>query len=98
MKILITSIVDLEKTAHNRLHEFVRHLSKNHDITVISVNDWWKAKEADIKVYKQSFEDVLPAINIHYLTTRKRNPAWQEVFSVQTLTKTLQQIDYTKFD
>jgi len=30
MKILITSIVDLRKTAPNRLHHFILH------------NDWWK--------------------------------------------------------
>ncbi len=30
MRILITSIVDLRKTAPNRLHHFILH------------NDWWK--------------------------------------------------------
>jgi len=35
MKILMSSIVDLRKTAHNRLHQFVNHLLKRHEITVL---------------------------------------------------------------
>jgi len=57
MKILITSIVDLKKSQHQTLrkfnqnvqhfgwirpHQFVKHLSKKHDVTVLSINDWWK--------------------------------------------------------
>jgi len=42
VKILVSSIVDLSKTSHNRLHQFIRHLSRNHSITVLSINDWWK--------------------------------------------------------
>lgn len=98
MRILITSIIDLEKTAHNRLHEFIRSLSKNHDITVVSINDWWKAKQTNVKVYSQSFENILSAINIRHLTTRQFSPALQEVFSVLVLNKILEEIDYTKFD
>ena len=98
MRILITSIVDLEKTAHNRLHEFVRHLSKHHDITVISINDWWKANQTDVKLYSQSFEDMLSAINIRHLTTRKLSPPLQETCSVLVLNKILEEIDYAGFD
>lgn len=98
MRILITSIVDLEKTAHNRLHEFVRYLSKHHDITVISINDWWKASQTNTKLYSQSFEDILSAINIRHLTTRKLSPPLQEAFSVLTLNKILEEIDYAGFD
>ena len=45
MKILITSVVDLKKTAHNRLHQFVKYLNRNHEVVVLSINDWWKADQ-----------------------------------------------------
>jgi len=44
MKILMTSIVDLKKSQHNRPHQFVKYLSKKHDVTVLSINDWWKGE------------------------------------------------------
>ena len=57
MKILITSIVDLKKSQHQTLgkfdqnvqhfgwvrpHQFVKYLSEKHEVTVLSINDWWK--------------------------------------------------------
>ena len=50
MKILVTSIVDLKKTAHNRLHQFVRYLAQNHEVTVLSINDWWKANQTNAEL------------------------------------------------
>ena len=41
MKILLTSIVDLKKSQHNRPNQLVKHLSWKHEITVHSINDWW---------------------------------------------------------
>ncbi|MDP3104164.1 MAG: hypothetical protein Q8M95_06105 [Candidatus Methanoperedens sp.] len=42
MNILMTSIVDMKKSQHNRPHQLVKNLSKKHDITVLSINDRWK--------------------------------------------------------
>ena len=50
MKIGITSLVDLDSSAHNRLHQFIKYLLRGDDITVISINkqaekkliEWWK--------------------------------------------------------
>ncbi len=42
MNILMTSIMDMKKSRHNRPHQLVKHISKKHDITVLSINDWWK--------------------------------------------------------
>jgi hypothetical protein len=39
---------DLKKSQHNRPHHFVKHLSKKHDITVLSINDWWKGGQGDM--------------------------------------------------
>ena len=73
MKILITSIVDLKKAAHNsRLHQFLMYLSKNHEITVLSVNDWWKAEWDDkSNEYGEDFADLFDKISIRYLTEKK---------------------------
>ncbi len=98
MKILITSIVDLRKTSHNRLHQFIRHLSPNHSITVLSINDWWKTSQTDVSQYQAGVEDILKNIDIRYFTTGKLSPYLQEVFSVATMNRILAEIDYTSFD
>lgn len=94
MNILITSIVDLNKAAPNRLHQFVKYLSKKHDITVLSINDWWKDKQTDVKLYSESFGDILQNIEIVYLTKRRISPYLQEAFSVMGFGKILNKGDY----
>ena len=47
MKILMTSIVDLKKSQHNRPHQLVKYLSKKHEITVHSINDWWNGGQEE---------------------------------------------------
>jgi len=81
MRILITSIVDLRKTAPNRLHHFIRHLSQKHEITAICINDWWKASLVDTSKYYQDFKDVLDNIEIKYITEKKISPFKQELLS-----------------
>lgn len=98
MRILITSIVDLRKTSHNRLHQFIMHVSRNHIITVLSINDWWKTSQTDVSQYQMGVEDMLRGVDIKYFTTRKLSPYLQEVFSFVTLNRILKEIDYTKFD
>ncbi|NJD54587.1 MAG: hypothetical protein FIB07_17215 [Candidatus Methanoperedens sp.] len=51
MKILLTSIVDLKKSQHNRPHELVKYLSRKHEITALSINDWWKGGPEEIKSF-----------------------------------------------
>lgn len=81
MKILITSIIDLKKSQHNRPHQFVKYLSKKHDVTVLSINDWWKGKQADMCSYSKYFDDIFSRIDYKYLTEKKLNPMLQELFS-----------------
>ena len=47
MNILMTSIVDLKKSQHNRSHQLVKYLSKKHEITVLSINDWWNGGQEE---------------------------------------------------
>ncbi|MCE7698058.1 MAG: glycosyltransferase [Methanobacterium paludis] len=79
MKILVTSIVDLKKSQHNRPHQFVKYLSKHHDITVLSINDWWKGNQGDLNSYSSDFNDIFKGVDFHYLTERKVPPILQEV-------------------
>jgi glycosyltransferase involved in cell wall biosynthesis len=81
MRILITSIVDLKKSQHNRPHHFLRYLSKKHDITVLSINDWWKGKQDNLEFYSREFDDIFERIKNIYLTKNKINPILQEVLS-----------------
>ncbi|MDP1553535.1 MAG: hypothetical protein Q8M06_11035, partial [Methanobacteriaceae archaeon] len=79
MKILMTSIIDLKKSQHNRPHQFLKNLSKNHEITVLSINDWWKGKQGDLESYFSDFEDIFESVEFHYLTERKVSPVIQEL-------------------
>lgn len=81
MRILITSIVDLRKTAPNRLHHFIKYLSKKHEITAVCINDWWKAKLVDTSKYYQDFMEIFNNIEIKYITEKRISPFKQEFFS-----------------
>ena len=80
VRILITSIVDLMRSQHNRPHHFVRYLSKKHDVTVLSINDWWKRRQDDLESYSSEFDDVFKRIGYFYLTEKKVSPILQELF------------------
>lgn len=79
MKIGITSLVDLESSAHNRLHQFIKYLSKNHDITIICINDWWKKEQSTEE--DGYLKDTLNSVEIKYFTDKKISPVIQEVLS-----------------
>ena len=79
MKILMTSIVDLKKSQHNRPHQFVRYLSKKHEVTVLSINDWWKGGQDDLESYSSEFNDVFKRIDYFYLTDKRVSPILQEL-------------------
>lgn len=83
MRILITSIVDLKSSQHNRPHQFVKYLSKRHDITVLSINDWWKAGQDDLKGYTSDFESIFDKVDIIHLTDKKISPILQELLSAR---------------
>jgi glycosyltransferase involved in cell wall biosynthesis len=77
MKILFSSIVDLKKSLHNRPHEFIKYLKEKHDLTIISINDWWKHQfSKGVNEFDPLFND----IKYIYLTDKKLSPILQEVF------------------
>ena len=100
MKILVSSIVDLKNSAHNsRLHQFLKYLSRDHDISVLSVNDCWKAKcDQTAENYSQSFKDLFDKIDLFYLTNKQVSPIVQEALSVVTVRGTLDKIGISDYD
>jgi glycosyltransferase involved in cell wall biosynthesis len=79
MKILVTSMTDLKASQHNRPHQFVRYLAQKHDVTVLSINDWWKNGQRTSDTYKLGFDDFFDQVDYRYLTHRKISPIAQEV-------------------
>lgn len=80
MKILMTSIVDLKKSQHNRPHQFVKYLSEKHEITVVSISDNWKDEQFNSKDYNKDFQRIFDKIDYHFLTEKDVSPVIQEVF------------------
>ena len=100
MKILVSSIVDLKNSAHNsRLHQFLKYLSHDHDISVLSVKDCWKAKwDQTAENYNRSFKDLFEQIDLIYLTDRQVSPVIQEALSLATVGGTLDRIGISDYD
>ncbi|MBI2830663.1 MAG: glycosyltransferase family 4 protein [Chloroflexi bacterium] len=98
MRILVTSMVDVKKSAHNRLHQFLRHLSLKNDITVFSINDWWKEGQTDTGLYRKDLDEVLQKTRIKYFTERKASPVFQELFSFAGIGRQLDGVSPHSFD
>jgi glycosyltransferase involved in cell wall biosynthesis len=78
MDVLISSLVDLNKSQHNRPHEFVKYLSKKHNVTVLSINDWWKECQIESNTHQFQFKDYIQNAEYHYITNKKVSPFLQE--------------------
>lgn len=94
MKILITSIVDLKKSQHNRPHQFVKYLSRKHEVTVLSINDWWKGGQDNLDAYSSEFDDIFKRIEYSYLTERKVSPILQELLFRKKVKEILKEEDF----
>jgi glycosyltransferase involved in cell wall biosynthesis len=93
MHVLVTSIIDLEKTPYSRLHHFIEHLlSRGHSVTVISIRDTWKHKGQ-----KQN-QALMKRIRVHYLTDGGIGPLLQKGKAVFTLSSILKKIDLKNVD
>jgi glycosyltransferase involved in cell wall biosynthesis len=90
----MTSIVDLKKSQHNRSHQFVKYLSKKHEVTVLSINDWWKGGQDNLEAYSSEFNDVFKRIEYFYLTERKVSPILQELLFRRKVKELLKEGDF----
>jgi glycosyltransferase involved in cell wall biosynthesis len=100
MRILISSLIDLQKSSHNsRLHQFLKYLSKNHNITVLSLNDWWKSNwDNRSNEYQDDFHHVFDNIESLYLTDKKISPVLQDILSVLRPQKIESLLKNVKYD
>jgi glycosyltransferase involved in cell wall biosynthesis len=94
---LIASIIDVKKAAPNRLHHFIKYLSKNHDITVICLNDSWKAKQVNTELQYKDFHAIISNIKVRYITESPISPIRQEIFSPLYI-KDIKELQDEKFD
>lgn len=85
MKIFISSIIDIHRTAHSRLHQFIKYLSENHDVTVLCINDWWKSKHTNID--SKDHDHFFKKITLFYITQKHVSPIIQELFSYYAIRK-----------
>lgn len=85
MRILITTIVDPKRSAYSRMHAFAIHLSKRHSVTILSVNDSWKASLPSSKKYEEEFEKSMTSIETVFITDKKKSLVSQELFSKRPL-------------
>jgi len=89
LRILVTSVVDLKKSQHNRSFQFIKHLSNHHDVTVVTINDWWKGSQDDLHQYSKSFEEVFNRIDFRTLTDKRISPLLQEILPSRTMREVL---------
>ncbi|MBN2458624.1 glycosyltransferase family 4 protein [Candidatus Woesearchaeota archaeon] len=93
MNILITSIIDLEKTTYSRLHHFIEHLvSKGHKVTVISIRDSWKKTDA------RQNQALLKKIRVRYITEKEIGPIMQKGSAIFRMKRILKGIDISRID
>ncbi len=81
MRLLITSVVDPENSAHCRVHEFARYLSRRHDVTILSINDCWKKKQKSSSTYHEDWIASASNITLKHLTDENLTLMRQEMFS-----------------
>jgi len=86
--------VDLKKSQHNRPHQFVKYLSKKHEVTVLSINDWWKGGQDNLDAYSSEFADVFKRIDYFYLTDKKVSPILQELLFRKKVKEILKEEDF----
>lgn len=91
LKILVTSIVDLKKSQHNRPHQFVKYLSSRHEVTVLSINDWWKGGQDNLESYSQEFTDIFDRVDYLYLTEKKVSPILQETLCIKKVNNVMKE-------
>jgi glycosyltransferase involved in cell wall biosynthesis len=73
---LVCSIVDVKRSAPNRVQHVINNLKKHHNVTVVCVNDWWKENNST-----PTYDRSLDSIEVRYITEKKISPIVQESLS-----------------
>lgn len=85
MRILICSIVDLEQSSNNRLHNIINNLKSYHEVIVVSIADHWKKKQDKKQIFHEDSLKTIKGVKIIHFTEKKIGPIFQELFSLFTL-------------
>jgi len=78
MKLLILSLPDLNRINPQRPHHILEYLSKEHEITVLSVNAWWLEDQNENIEMNGLFKD----LKYIYLSKNRINSVFQEIFAI----------------
>ena len=98
MKILITSIVDPASSAHSRMHEFAKYLSRRHDVTILSINDSWKRSQKSSSAYRDDWNRSAGNIRLKYLTEDNLTLIKQEMSSKSLAKKSVKEFEENGID
>ena len=98
MKILITSIVDPASSAHSRMHEFAKYLSRRHDVTILSINDSWKRGQKSSSAYRDDWNRSAANIRLKYLTEDNLTLIRQEMSSKSLAKKSVKEFEEDGID
>jgi len=103
MRILITSIVDIKRVTHNRIHVLAEHLSRRHEVTILCLNAWWleqdSARQGGDEYHADGlFSELLDRAEVHYLSHRTDPPVLQQFTTLPGLSSLLARIELSSFD
>lgn len=96
MRLLVTSVVDLRHSAHNRLHRLLATAPKGTEITILSPRDSWKAGQAGQDVARGLVRErdwkIIP------FAPGFRSPRNQELAAVMTIPRILRELRAADYD
>jgi glycosyltransferase involved in cell wall biosynthesis len=97
MRILVTSIIDVDRAPNGRLHCFIEELSRRHHLTVVCPYDTWRPTQTDVDQYGSASRMAdTRNVDVRYLTRRSISPIVQEVTSEGLLR--MLDLDYGSYD
>jgi glycosyltransferase involved in cell wall biosynthesis len=101
VRILVTSILDLKRVGHNRLHSLLKYLAVNHQITALCLNAWWLDRGVDSRTdYGEDpyFEELTQRVQVKYLYEARVSPVVQELLSAQRVGGIWRALNGHRFD
>lgn len=103
MRILVTSTIDLRKTTHSRVHQFVNHLAKRHDVIALCLNAWWMARDDGSLLYGDDYYDryftnLKEKVQVIHFSGPGMSPVLQDVSLARRAGRVLGEIDADKMD
>lgn len=93
MKILVISLPDLKKINPQRYHHILKHLSRKHEVTVLTINAWWLEEKED-----EFLKECLRNVQCYHVTESKKNSILQEIWATRSIRRLEGEVDFESFD